>query len=52
MKTIELTPAELQMIEIEREKKALAEKETAAKEQIELAKKIADKKGYIAREQE
>ena len=40
MKTLELTPAELKMIEIAREKEALENKEKAAKKAIQLEKDI------------
>jgi len=44
MKTLELTPAELEMIKINREKAELAAKEAAAKKQVQLEKDIAGRK--------
>ncbi len=41
MKTIELTPAELEMIQVKREQEELAAKEAAAKKQLAIEKEIA-----------
>jgi len=48
-KVMELSPAELEMISLKREQEALAQKEKAAKEALQLEKDIADKKAYIAK---
>lgn len=49
MKTLELTPAELEMINLKREQEALAKKEADAKKALQLEKDIRDKQAYIAK---
>lgn len=49
MKTLELTPAELKMIEIAREKEALENKEKAAKKAMQLEKDIQAQEAGIAK---
>ena len=44
MNTIELTPAELELIKLQREKKELEERELAAKKQARLEKDIEEEK--------
>ena len=46
--TLELTPAELEMVALIREKEALAKKEAEAKKALELEKEIKAKQDYIA----
>lgn len=46
--TLELTPAELEMIAVIREKELVAKKEAEAKKALELEKEIQVKKEYIA----
>ena len=48
MKTLELTPAELEMVALIREKEALAKKEAEAKKALELEKEIKAKQDSIA----
>lgn len=47
--TVELTPAELEMIKVKREQEALAKKEAEAKQAIQLEKDIKAKEEYIAK---
>ena len=49
--TVELTPAELEMIKVKREQEALAKKEAEAKQAIQLEKDIKEKEAYIAKVQ-
>jgi len=46
---LELTPAELEMINLKREQEALAKKEVEAKKALQLEKDIKDKQAYIAK---
>ena len=48
--TVELTPAELEMIKVKREQEALAKKEAEAKKAIQLEKDIKDKEAYITKQ--
>ena len=47
--TVDLTPAELEMIKVKREQEALAKKEAEAKKAIQLEKDIKDKEAYIVK---
>jgi hypothetical protein len=47
--TVELTPAELEMIKVKREQEALVQKEIAAKKALQLEKEIADQKERITK---
>ena len=47
--TVELTPAELEMIKVKREREALAKKEAEAKQAIQLEKDIKAKEEYITK---
>ena len=47
--TLELTPAELEMVALIREKEALAKKEADAKKALQLEKDIADQKARITK---
>lgn len=47
-KTLELTPAELEMVALKREQEALAKKEAEAKKALELEREIKAKKDSIA----
>ena len=49
--TVELTPAELEMIKVKREQEALAKKEAEAKQAIQLEKDIKEKEAYIVKVQ-
>jgi hypothetical protein len=49
--TVELTPAELEMIKVKREQEALAKKEAEAKQAIQLEKDIKEREAYIAKVQ-
>ena len=46
--TVELTPAELEMIKVKREQEALAKKEAEAKQAIQLEKDIKEREAQIA----
>lgn len=48
-KVMELSPAELEMINLKREQAALAEKEAKAKKALQLEKEIADHRAFITK---
>ena len=47
--TLELTPAELEMVALKREQEALAKKEADLKKQAQMEKEVAERKQYMAK---